>query len=66
MFHKEGNGEAGEGVYETTPVRVKKKVEESITDLSDITYIDAGMYHSAAVDIYGNYWLWGRNDNNKQ
>jgi alpha-tubulin suppressor-like RCC1 family protein len=38
--------------------RVKKDADN---DLDNIVYIDAGFLHSMAIDKYGNFWVWGRN-----
>ena len=43
------------------PVRVKKNVSGVVTDLTDIVTIDAGFYHSLAVDVEDNVWVWGAN-----
>jgi len=44
--------------YESTPVKVKK---DASNFLDNIVYIDAGFHHSMAIDKYGNFWVWGRN-----
>lgn len=56
-----GNGGYGSGAKETTPVKVKKKVDGIVSDLTNIFYIDAGWLYSTAIDENGKFWVWGIN-----
>ncbi|MFZ0035491.1 MAG: LamG-like jellyroll fold domain-containing protein [Sedimentisphaerales bacterium] len=60
------NGRLGDGTYTNryTPVQVKK-INAQSGFLTDIFYIDAGLYHSLAIDKNGNFWAWGSNANSQ-
>jgi hypothetical protein len=49
-----------DGNAKFTPARVKTGHD---TPLTDIVYIDAGFWHSLAIDKYGVIWVWGMNMN---
>jgi len=51
-----GIGEPASPYYCDLPVKVKK---DASNFLDNIVYIDAGFYHSMAIDKYGNFWAWG-------
>ncbi len=53
-------GLVGDGTNVTRNVFVKVK-KSSTEYLSDIIAIDAGYYHSLALDSYGTVWAWGEN-----
>jgi len=52
-----GIGEPASPYYCDLPVKVKK---DASNFLDNIVYIDAGFYHSMAIDKYGNFWAWGQ------
>ena len=51
--------EEAAGGNESLPVQVMKGVNDPLTD---IVYIDAGFWHSTAIDEFGQIWVWGRNE----
>ncbi len=53
-----GNGASGSS---DEPVKVKKWIDETEYDLTNIVSIDAGYEHSLVIDADGNIWVWGRN-----
>ena len=55
-------GQLGNGVFSASsnvPVQVMKPGDVPLTG---IISIDAGFFHSLAVDEEGNVWVWGAND----
>ncbi|CDW84371.1 UNKNOWN [Stylonychia lemnae] len=54
------SGCLGHGDYQT--YTKPRYIENSILDGKYIVYAEAGGYHNAAIDQYGNLFTWGRSD----
>lgn len=58
-----GDGEGGPGVFYSTPVKVKDPTDPTKKkDLTGVTAISAGHYHSLALIENGTVCAWGLND----
>ncbi|MHC4479160.1 MAG: hypothetical protein ACYTEL_26350 [Planctomycetota bacterium] len=53
-----GNGESGAGEANDIQMTIHKDASNVLTD---IVHVNAGFYHSLAIDKYGQRWVWGRN-----
>jgi alpha-tubulin suppressor-like RCC1 family protein len=65
-----GSGQLGDGstTDRTTPVTVQKDTDPDqadvvLADLTGITAVTTGGFHSCALDTGGNVWCWGTNGN---
>jgi alpha-tubulin suppressor-like RCC1 family protein len=63
------NGELGIGTIGTTdtnssvPVKVQRRVDAVLVDLTNMVAIAGGVHHSVAIRSDGTAWAWGKNFN---
>jgi alpha-tubulin suppressor-like RCC1 family protein len=57
-------GQLGDGSLAESPIPVRvEKIRAGYGYLTNIIYIDAGFDYSTAIDSFGNFWVWGYNNN---
>ncbi|MDR1197176.1 MAG: IPT/TIG domain-containing protein, partial [Candidatus Nomurabacteria bacterium] len=58
-----GNGASGTGIFTLTPWRVNGGAGSGLSAGVRFKSVDAGAYHTLAIDVDDNLWSWGANSN---